>query len=88
MWAERLSYKNGQQMALHPWLLLLDLILVLFLVFGTRVCFGADSGQSTMAPKDEEKEKSDQAKEFCLHIVGMSCLEKLAGAEKDPFVLV
>ena len=41
-----------------------------------------------MASKDEEKEKSDQAKKFYLHIVGMSCLEKLARAKKDPFVLV
>lgn len=35
--------------------------------------FEADSGQSTIASKDKEKEKRDKAKELYLQVVGLSC---------------
>ena len=50
--------------------------------------FEADSGQSTIASKDKEKEKSDKAKELYLQVVGCLAFEKLARAKKEPFVLV
>ena len=78
-------------MALHPWLLLLDLILMLFLVFGTRVwtgTLGLILGSQQWHQKMKRRRKVTNPRSFYLHMVGISCLEKLAGAKKDPFVLV